>query len=532
MERLTAQSLIVIDPLLDSMKKGIGVILNDKKVSANCRKNITQYQKTFPQQHSQEWNESDISQLIKSSNTFILSSKAKSNEDCYDKRTKTLVSKAYTLINLLKNLNASLKAAKVPAVSAADTLKNISAVNARLDDNNKSNTLDNQPGINSSGDKTGAQNSGTFDLLVAQVHTLSKVNTLLLILVSVLFMLIGGVMLISIKTLRSLKLIFNEMANSNIKGNELMVQESNADPEVTGASAQPDSEVTAAPLLAETGVMTSQAGLDRCFICEIMMTAGPRKKFMSEENADKDLGEDVCGFVSDQHRILIWLLDGTSDLHCLKNPANKQEYFSSRLLALGIAEKLRKYFIERQTETIKEMVAQAIQEVKVNWLEVIEQLPEDEKLYLKKNIEDKNFPECATTLLIAQLSINGDFTAYRSGDSKIFLYSAAAQNGIDPVDTSLVEKNEESNDRIFFRLCLNEQGKFDMLCNEPLHEVVHHNNIRTVISFSDGVGADTEQLLKEEYKKAPDKTRKEIIYHSQETGDDKSICFLEIKETS
>lgn len=528
MDRLTAQSPVAIDPLLDSMKKGISVIANDKKVSANCRKNITQYQKTFPRQHSPEWNQNDISRLIKSTNTFILSSKAKSNEDCYDKRAKTLVSKAYTLINTLKNLNASLKA---PAASVADTHKNIQTINIRLTDN-KDDTLSNQPGIDSSGYKTGVQNSGTFDLLATQVHTLSKVNTLLLISVLVLCMLVGGVMFISIKTLRSLKSISNEMANSNVKGNELMVQESNANLEVAGASALPDTAITAAPLLAESGVMNSQAEPGRCFICEIMMTAGPRKKFMSEENADKDLGEDVCGFVSDQHKILVWLLDGTSDLHCLKNPANKQEYFSSRLLALGIAEKLRKYFIERQNESIEEMMAQAIQEVKLNWLEVIEQLPEDEKLYLRKNIEDKNFPECATTLLIVQLLINGDFTAYRSGDSKIFLYSATAQNGIDPVDTSLVEKNEESNDRIFFRLRLNEQGKFDMLCNEPLHEVVHHNNIRTVISFSDGVGADTEQLLKEEYKKAPDKIRKEIIYHSQETGDDKSICFLEIKETS
>ena len=525
-----AQSPLAIDPLLDSMRRGIGVIVDDKKVSANCRTNFTRYQKTLPKQQP-EWNENNINQLIKSTNTFILSSKAKSNEDCYDKRTKTLVSKAYTLINTLKNLSVSLKAAKIPAVSVAETHKNIKATNAPIG-NNQNDSLSNQPGIDAPGNKRGAQNSGTINLLAAQVSTLSTLNTVLLISVLVLCIL-TGVMLISLKTLKRLKIIFKEMANSNVKGNELMAQDKNADQETVEASALPEETATsAAPLLAESGLIAGQAEPGRCFICEIMMTAGPRKKFMSEENADKDLGEDVCGFVSDQQRILVWLLDGTSDLHCLKNPANKQEYFSSRLLALGIAEKLRKYFIERQTESMKEMVAQAITEVKINWLEIIEQLPEDEKLHLRKNIEDKNFPECATTLLIAQLSINGDFTAYRSGDSKIFLYTPDAQNGIDAVDTSLVEKNEESNDRIFFRLCVNEQGKFDMLCNEPLHEVVHHNNIRTVISFSDGVGADTEHLLKEEYKKAPDKIRKEIIYHSQETGDDKSICFLEIKETN
>jgi hypothetical protein len=270
--------------------------------------------------------------------------------------------------------------------------------------------------------------------------------------------------------------------------------------------------------------------MQRSFLCELMMTAGPRKKFMGEENADKDLGEDICGFVSDTNEVLIWLLDGTSDLHCLKDPVTRREYFSSRLLALGIAENLKSGFAENSTQSIKEMVDQGIKKLKETWLQRIDLLPAEEKLLLKNNIEKKNFPECAATILIARLTISGAFTAYRSGDSKMILFSTN-ENGLGLVDSPLDQKNDESNDRIFFRLRLTDEEKFDIIYNDPLHEIIEKENISTIISFSDGIGMNTEQVLIEEYKSAPDQIRKEIMYESQETGDDKSICFIEIKET-
>ena len=267
------------------------------------------------------------------------------------------------------------------------------------------------------------------------------------------------------------------------------------------------------------------------FVCEIMMTAGPRKKFMSEPNADKDLGEDVCGFVAGKNNVLFWVLDGTSDLHCLKNPQDNREYFSSRLLAQFLAEKLRDSFKEKYEEGFDDVVTSCIDEVKKEFLEQINNLPEDEKFFLKKYIDNKNFPECATTLLIASLSLNGDFCSYRSGDSKMLLFGPPEENELDMVETSLSEKNEQSNDRLFFRLMLTEKGQFDIHYNRPNHEIINKKNISSAISFSDGVGMRTEQLLKEEYKRNPQLIRKEIIYQLQSTGDDKSICFIEIKET-
>jgi hypothetical protein len=79
---------------------------------------------------------------------------------------------------------------------------------------------------------------------------------------------------------------------------------------------------------------------------------------------------------------------------------------------------------------------------------------------------------------------------------------------------------------------MQENGKLDIYFNQPNHEVINEKNISTAISFSDGVSIDTELLLKEEYKKNPQLIRKEIIYQLQSTGDDKSICFIEIKETN
>lgn len=283
-------------------------------------------------------------------------------------------------------------------------------------------------------------------------------------------------------------------------------------------------------LVAEDSKVIAAVSKERSFICEIMMTAGPRKKFMSEPDADRDLGEDVCGFVSDTKDVLLWVLDGTSDLHCLKNPVDNREYFSSRLLAQFLAEKLRKGFIEKSEVEFDKIVTDAIQEVKEDFLLLIDQLPEDEKNLLRKNIENKNFPECATTILIARLSLNGDFTAYRSGDSKMFLFRVNNDNEIELVETSFETKDEKSDDRIFFRIKLNEHKKFDILHNKPVNEIINEKNIMATICFTDGIGMDTEFLLREEYRKKPQQIRKEIIYQLQGTGDDKSICFVEIKD--
>ncbi|MBV4360548.1 protein phosphatase 2C domain-containing protein [Pinibacter aurantiacus] len=262
------------------------------------------------------------------------------------------------------------------------------------------------------------------------------------------------------------------------------------------------------------------------FVCEAMMTAGPRKKIIDGQTSDIDLGEDVCGWVTHGDTATVWILDGTSDLHFLKN--NDSEYFSSRLLAKAIGDKLRKYTIDAQGLSLDQMIDKAIDEVKDDWNKIINALPAEEKELLAKNISENNFPECASTMMIARLSVNGDFEGYRSGDSKMLLYGKNGSEKSEFMDTSLSAKNDDANDRIFFRIMLNEE-QLGIVNNKPLYEVVKKSNVRSLILFSDGIGSSTETLLKDIYANEPDKARDDIARQVQGTNDDKTICFVEIR---
>lgn len=269
------------------------------------------------------------------------------------------------------------------------------------------------------------------------------------------------------------------------------------------------------------------------FVCEMMMTAGPRKKFMNEDNADKDLGEDVCGCVIHADTMGLWLLDGTSDQYCLKNPLTGKEYFSSRMLAQCIGDRLRSAFITKRTDeyALDQLLGEAIEAVRMDWARGLRQLPEEEISILRNNIRQKNSPECASTLLVACLSLDGELSAYRSGDSKMLLFrDGTGQKALIPFPTSFSSKNPESNDRIFFRMVIGDKEELDILCNKPGYELLQQKEISGLIAFSDGIGAVTEQALNDEYAADPDGTRRRIITQSQGTADDKSICLIRIIE--
>jgi hypothetical protein len=269
-------------------------------------------------------------------------------------------------------------------------------------------------------------------------------------------------------------------------------------------------------------------GMDAYFDFEILMTAGPRKKIMSEPDADVDLGEDVCGGILENGKVLFWLLDGTSDLSFMRNPVTKREYFSSRLLAQAIALRLKSTFQKSKDTTIDQLLLEILADVRLNWLANINALPDEEKSKLREEIKEYKFLECATTAIISELHINGELLAYRSGDSKMFLYKI--ENGqLILLQSTLSGKNDESNDRIFFRLMYKDES-FDILFNKPLFEIVTEKNISAIIACSDGIGQQTEQLLKKHYGKSPDAVREEIAYQLQGTADDKSIGIIQIKE--
>ncbi len=527
-----AQQQTVVNRLLDSITKSIHLIIRHKTVSDSCRRNIKQFEKSLAQRDIANWKKNNVDTMIQRVEKFVTDLQPKGKLKCNDKSIKNLVDVTQRFKAALNKLNISLAAVEKDLTEKKDTTINKTQAAKYHTDSDTGRVMINKAAYNSSEFKSIIQQQAQdSSLLTNRIEKLYKDKLTLTIERTILICLVTIISLLYFSRIKNHKKLIKAMSDqkdSNL--DQPKVEETATKPELSEAVVQPDGIVQAEKPKEDSDLIASLPGANSYFLCEVMMTAGPRKKFMSEENADKDLGEDICGFISNSNQVLIWLLDGTSDLHCLKNPVTKHEYFSSRLLALNIAEKLKANFIDNPVKFIAEMVAQAIIGVKSTWLETIEQLPAEEKLILKSNIANKNFPECATTLLIAQLSINGDFTAYRSGDSKMLLFSVT-QKELNFIETPLVQKNEESNDRIFFRLRLNEQDKFDIVYNEPLHEIIIQKNVNTIITFSDGVGMNTEQVLIEEYKAAPDKTRNEIIYHSQETGDDKSICFIEIKKS-
>ena len=118
---------------------------------------------------------------------------------------------------------------------------------------------------------------------------------------------------------------------------------------------------------------------------------------------------------------------------------------------------------------------------------------------------------------------------YRSGDSKMLVYGESANQKV-YLNTTLSEKNPKSNDRVFFRLTLTDQGELDILHNKPIYEIVKLEKIRTIIGMSDGIGNKTEDDLIKEYPSNSEAMRTEIIYQVQGTEDDKSLFIVEIKE--
>jgi Protein phosphatase 2C len=265
------------------------------------------------------------------------------------------------------------------------------------------------------------------------------------------------------------------------------------------------------------------------FLSEIMMTAGPRKKPADQANADRDLGEDVCGFVMDSDHVLLWVLDGASDYFSEKNPDTGREYFSSRLLAQSIAGKLKQQFAAINAASFKEIVTGIIAAVRMDWVKMIGTLPTGEIEALKNSVKDGRFPECAATILIAKLSLAGGLQVYRSGDCKLFLYREESGH-LKHVPSSLSKKNSTSNDWLFFRIVEANDGSLDILHNTPLFEVVSETGIQTIIGISDGIGMETVESLSKNQPGDSDDLRMILTQQVQGTGDDKSLCMIEIKK--
>jgi len=253
---------------------------------------------------------------------------------------------------------------------------------------------------------------------------------------------------------------------------------------------------------------------------EVMITAGPRKKFETGKTNDLDLGEDVCGLAIAKESAWFWLLDGTSDQSSVWSIENNTELFSSRLLAQSLAIEFKELLPSHIISL--EMLYKSISKIRHDWLGRIESLSAAETSRLSALVTDNN-PICSSTLLIGTLNTDGLCRAYRAGDSKMLVIGKDIASSMNP----LKEHPGALNDRLFFRLTYVAGLGFDIAYNKPKIETHLFYGIDKMLAYSDGVGNELHDFLNTQQHQFTEESRRLIPYLRNMTSDDKSLCILE-----
>lgn len=565
---LSAQPQNSVERLLTGIRKITALINKDSSIPASCKKEVKAFAKTIPAKSGTSLTKDAIQKLFTSTDIFTGSVNDLSAERCYTRQMNDLLDSATQLLLELGKLKTDTGVVKLKLTGngtngwqfEADSLsknirqlvikdsmghllarlypdtKTIKLVTEKInmdDSSYKVTQLNNQSvsvELPAKSSITKTENTKPLqNNIEQQLAKLRGQNTVLLISMALLFIFILATVLFYATAFKRLGLSLKQQTGLlNPLKTMSPMEEIKSDITSVPPVNIPDTlrAIEPTPLRENPKIPESNTAETSGIICEIMMTAGPRKKPMSDPDSDKDLGEDVCGFISTGNEIYVWLLDGTSDDDSWKDPVSKQEYFSSRLLAQSIGYRLRSDFIANGPRSLVTVFEEIIIDLKQHWLQVIEQLPETERMRLINRIESKISPQCSTTALVGHLQSNGDFSACRTGDSQMYLFEGPADK-LNLLETPLMGKSENGVDRIFFRLQLDEDHRFEIVSNKPVFDVTMEKNVQRVICFSDGIGAATEILLKEQFKNDPAGTKHEIIYHLQGTGDDKAICFIE-----
>jgi len=253
---------------------------------------------------------------------------------------------------------------------------------------------------------------------------------------------------------------------------------------------------------------------------EVMITAGPRKKFETGKANDLDLGEDVCGLAIAKETAWFWLLDGTSDQSSVWSNDTDTELFSSRLLAQSLAIEFKELLPANVISP--EMLYKSISKIRHEWLRRLESLSAEETSRLSDLVIENN-PICSSTLLIGTLNTDGQCKAYRAGDSKMLVFGEETASNINP----LKEHPGALNDRLFFRLTYVAGSGFDIAYNKPKIETHVFYGIDKMLAYSDGIGNELHDYLNTQQHQFTKESRRLIPYLRNMTSDDKSLCILE-----
>ncbi|MEM8524223.1 MAG: hypothetical protein AAGG68_06255 [Bacteroidota bacterium] len=269
----------------------------------------------------------------------------------------------------------------------------------------------------------------------------------------------------------------------------------------------------------------------RYFFGEVMLTAGPRKKFEDgkPQEGDFDLGEDVAGFSIRDRNAFFWVLDGTSDSARLLKK-NNREYFSSRLLAQSIAWNLQSEINDswNNFDLIK-VVEIAINKTYQSLQTELTNLGNEDRQLLTETLTQRKNLYCSTTIMVGRLSLDGSAEIYRIGDSSAILHTFDGDN----IDTP-ISQSPHNYGRQFANIGLDTQGNVELKFNtfEDLRgELFSYPNIKTIVAASDGIGNSTMMHLRQNptYNFVEPKVRKTLASIPQKTQDDKSLCILQIQ---
>ncbi len=281
--------------------------------------------------------------------------------------------------------------------------------------------------------------------------------------------------------------------------------------------------VATPPVVKQTPALIPADGINY-FESEVLVSAGPRKA----RGEETDLGEDVCGLVTISNKTFFWLMDGTSDGVVLRNPSNGYEYFSSRLLAQSIAIKARARAAEFETNSPQPLMANVMNDVRADWLLTMAHLPEQEKSFLMNNIKNGKKISCSTTVLLGSLSLSGELTTCRTGDSTLLLFGN--DNGkLTLLPSSLNREKAVTGLGTYLVLSLDASGKLDLTIVETTYETIREQNVKAIIGFSDGLNSRFEKRLSDLFTKDSRIARKDLVLQPQDLGDDMSFYMVEIK---
>lgn len=256
---------------------------------------------------------------------------------------------------------------------------------------------------------------------------------------------------------------------------------------------------------------------NKYFLGEVLVAAGPRKEVEGE------LGEDIAGMLVKDQYIAFWVLDGMSNQSRIYNPVAKREVYSSRMLAMRLAEQFQ--LVCRKEILDGKQIGSYLRDALKKTVDIIgdEIAQEPLQSLLRQAEKDGQDLQIATTATFGLLNSSGQLFVCKIGDD-----SFITENGKTPPKhrASIFCNAVETNGQYILQLT-------DISSNK--YEVYLENNVWTVMASSDGLLVDAayQEMIKYNRKSrfTDDQIQQFKHYHHQ-YPDDKALCLIQIIEPS